>query len=351
MKRSMTAVMLCTAFVFGPVPVMASHHFESVQAIKIPSLNQLDNYVFQSSRPDATAFVMTVNNSPKAGPGGTFNKTAMYNIHIAEDEHFQKGYTYSFQFDDAGHYVVYQLNEPNGAVGAKGIELGKGSAGETLKLANGIQIWTGVAKDPFFGNSPGLHVFRKELSEGKYDPDVWKKSQGNNIFANRNCGAIVVDIPNKMLGDKVNVFMTTAVDMNNAWQQVQYSAIPLFSHSMLFENDALKREHDESRPDKSMDMKDFVSARTARASALAHSQKNPVEYGDKVANMLVPDVISYNVGTPAKFSVEGINGRKMSDDAMSTILSLLIGQPTDQVIKDQKIYSPAFPYVIPVTLK
>ena len=343
--------MVASALLLGSMTASASHHFESAQVIKVPSLNQLDNFVFKSSRPDSTAVVMTFNHSPKSGVNGTYNTEALYNIHIAEDGKYQKGYTYSFKFDNDGNYTVYKLDEANAAVGKKGTEIGKGSADKPLKLADGTEIWTGVAKDPFFGNSPGLHVFRKELAEGKYDPDVWKKSQGKNIFTARNCVAIVLDVPNKQLGNKIAVFMTTAVEENKAWQQVQYSAIPLLSHSMMFENEALKREHDQSRPDRDMQMKNFVSARVTRTSTLAHSQKNPVAYGDKVADMLIPDVITYNVGTPAKFSAEKINGRKMSDDAMSEMLTLLTGQPTSQAITDQKIYSASFPYVIPAAMK
>lgn len=342
---------IAIALLFTAFTASASHHFESAEAIKVPSLNQLDNYIFQSSRPDSTAMVMTFNHSPKAGINGVYNTSALYNIHIAEDDSFRKGYTYSFRFDNDGNYTVYRLDEPNDVVGKKGQEIGKGSAGKPLTLADGVQVWTGVAKDPFFGNSPGLHEFRKELAEGKYDPAVWTKSQGKNIFTGRKCVAIVLDIPNKQLGKTVKVFMTTATKADKSWQQVQYSAIPLFSHTMLFENEALKREHDQSRPENSQDMKAFISARTLRTSTLAHSQKDPVAYADKVADMLVPDVITYNIGTPASFSASKINGRKMSDDAMSEMLTLLTGQPTSQAITDQQIYSPTFPYVIPVSLK
>ncbi|TNV10189.1 DUF4331 domain-containing protein [Buttiauxella sp. B2] len=350
MKISQSILFISSSLIVGSTSVFASHHFESAQVIKNPSLNQLDSFVFQSSRPDATAVVMTFNHSPKSGDNGVYNTSALYNIHIAEDDKYLKGYTYSFKFDSKGNYTAYKLDEPNAAAGKKGNKIGEGSVDKTLTLADGTQIWAGVAKDPFFGNSPGLHIFRKQLAEGKYDPNVWRSSQGKNIFTGRKCAAIVVDIPNKQLGKKIAVFMTTDLEENNNWQQVQYSAIPLLSHSMMFENSVLKQEHDQSRPGKNLDMKDIVSARITRASLLAHSQKDPVAYGDKVANMLIPDVITYNVGTTAKFSATNINGRKMSDDAMSEMLTLLIGQPTSQVITDQKVYSQTFPYVIPASL-
>lgn len=330
---------------------MASHHFETAAALQDPAINQLDNYVFQSSRPDATVFVMDINPSPKEGPGGIFKPGAMYNVHISDDSNFKTGHTFSLIFDEKGNYTIHEMSSPNAPVGTKGKEIGKGKENKESKLSNGIHVWAGAAKDPFFGNSPGLHILREQLAQGKYDPNLWSTVKGKNIFTGRKCGSIVLDVPNKMLGKNIKVFMTTAVRDNTGWKQVQYSAIPLLSHSMLFENNYLKEEHDQSRPDNSQDLRYFVSARTARASSLAHSQKEPQVYGDKVADMLVPDVISYNVGTPAKFSAESINGRALGDDAMGEMLTLLMGQPVDEHIADQKLYTNTFPYLIPVSLK
>lgn len=347
-KLKMTILASLLACSFG---ALASHHFESAAALHDPTINQLDNYVFQSSRPDATTFIMDVNPSPKGVPGGVFKPGSLYNIHISDDSKFKKGHTFSLIFDEKGNYVVYDADEPNAPVGTKGSEIGKGSINTKTTLGNGILVWAGTAKDPFFGNSPSLHILRKQLAEGKYDPNIWTSVKGKNIFDGRKCGAIVLDIPNKMLGKKIEVFWTTAEKENGNWKQVQYSAIPLLSHTMLFENEALKEEYNQSRPDRSQDMKNFVSARTARASSMAHSQKDPQAYGDKVANMLIPDVITYNVGTPAKFSAQSINGRSLSDDAMSEMLTLLMGTPTDQHITDQKLYTHEFPYLIPAAVK
>lgn len=348
-QKATLAVILSSLFL-SPL-ALASHHFESAQSIETPSLNQLDNFVFPSASAGYTALVMTVNNSPKAGASGVFNPDALYNIHIAESADYKQGKTFSFKFDSQGNVVVYQQNMADSPVGATGEMLGKAEANQSAMLGNGIKIWTGAAQDPFTGNSSGLQRFRKDLAQGKYDPAIWKSTQGKNIFAARNCGAIVLEVPNKLLAANISVYMTTDFHSEKAWKQVQYSANPLFSHTMLFENAALKREHDESRPQNSDDMKNFVSARTARASAMAHSQADPFAYGDKVANMLVPDVLTYQVGEKAVFSAEKRNGRSMDDDAMSAMLSLLIGQPTDQAVASLKRYRHDFPYVIPVSLK
>ena len=347
--KSLLSTVLITVC-FSPL-ANASHHFESAQAIKVPSLNQLDNFVFPAATKDSTAIVMTVNHSPKAGAGGIFNPDAIYNIHIAESADYKEGKTFSFKIDSQGKVTVYQETAANSPAGATGEVIGEGKINSATTLSHGIKIWVGSAQDPFVGNSPGLHRFRTQLAEGKYDPNVWKSSQGKNIFADRSCGAIVLEVPNALLAEKVSVYMTTDFNSNNSWKQVQYSANPLFSHTMLFENSALKREHDESRPDSSGDIRQIVSARITRASALAHSQKDPVAYGDKIASQLVPDVLTFTVGEKAVYTAEKRNGRSLDDDAMSAMLSLLIGQPTDQALANPKRYTHEFPYVVPVTLK
>lgn len=350
MIRKTLAAALLSSVIFSPL-AGASHHFESAQALKTPSLNQLDNFIFPAATAGYTAIVMTLNHSPEAGAGGVFNPDALYNIHIAESADYKQGKTFSFKFDPQGNVTVYQEDTADSTVGVTGKTLGNGKADSMVTLGNGIRLWTGSAQDPFVGNSPGLHHFRKQLAEGKYDPNVWKSSKGNNIFSSRNCGAIVLEVPNTLLAANISVYMTTDFHSNDAWKQVQYSANPLFSHSMLFDNAALKREHDESRPQNSADMKHFVSASAARASALAHSQKDPIAYGDKVANLLVPDVLTFKVGEKAVYTAEKRNGRSLDDDGMSAMLSLLIGQPTDQALANPMRYSHKFPYVVPVTLK
>ncbi|MCS3458930.1 DUF4331 domain-containing protein [Aeromonas sp. BIGb0445] len=355
-KRKWLKSALTAGILMGMLPLtnnaMASHHFEAAAVIKNPALAQLDNYVFQSSRPDHTAVIMTLNYAPTKAVGGVFMPGALYNIHIANDADFSKGHTFSLQFKEDNSFTLYDLDAPNGAVGTMGKAIGQGMMNQASAMTDGIQAWAGVATDPFYGNSPALHVYRTQLNAGQqYDPGLWTSSKGNNIFAGRNSAAIVLDIPNKLLGKEVKVFMTTAVKEQDKWQQVQYSANPLFSHVMLFESDALKTLHDASRPDKDDGIKQFASARTARASALAHSQKDPIAYGDIVANMLTPDVLTYQVGSKADYTGKVRNGRALDDDAMSTMLGLLIGQPTNQGIANPKAHTQSFPYVIPAVLK
>lgn len=331
---------------------LASHHFETTFVQKNPTLNQSDNYVFASERPDHTVFVMDVSVTPEAGEGGIFSTDALYNIHVSSDETFETGHTFTLDFNEDNQFTVYQSDTPNGDVGAVGDEIGEGTIGEASELSDGIKVWAGAIQDPFYGNSPSLGLLRAQLNAGQpYNSDIWAQAEGTSIFVGRKAGSIVLDVPNSMLGSTLRVFMTTAIQQDDTWQQVQYSANPLFSHIMLFENEALKVSHDRSRPNMQNAIKPIVAARISRAATLADSQEDPIKYGNDVADTLVPDVLTYEAGTPAIYSAAERNGRPLDDDAMSEVLTMLLGTPTDQKIENPKLYTESFPYVIPVSVE
>lgn len=342
--RLLMKAVLAAVLASSTLPAHASHHFEVAIARTNTAISQLDNYVFQAASPGRTVIIMNVNSSPRHG--ATFSPNALYNIHVALDDKFKEGHTFSFQFRD-GQVMAYLSDNPNGRVGETGVDIGKGKVGGSVNLKDKIELWTGIIKDPFYGNSSGLGAYSAQLKAGKYDPQVWKSASGTNIFKDQECGAIVLEIPNEMLGKNIKVFMTTALKENGKWSQVQYSANPLLSHVMYFEDEAVRVEHDRSRPNTQSVLKNFVSASTARASGIAQTQAQPFAYGDKVADALIPDVLNYEAGSKAGYSADVRNGRYLDDDAMSAMLTLLIGKPTDQAIDNPKLYTDQFPYVIP----
>jgi hypothetical protein len=78
---------------------------------------------------------------------------------------------------------------------------------------------------------------------------------------------------------------------------------------------------------------------------------DPAGYGQTVARQLLPDLLPYEVGTPATFGFAVRNGRTMADNAPEAMLSLVAGTAIPSglrpsVASDQR--SGTFPYVIPV---
>lgn len=77
----------------------------------------------------------------------------LYNIHVANDDSYKRGHTFSFRFQGADRFTLYQSDAPNEAVGTIGTKIGEGSVGKAIELKNGIKVWTGVVKDPFYGKA------------------------------------------------------------------------------------------------------------------------------------------------------------------------------------------------------
>ncbi len=348
-RKQHIGLVLAAALSFGiGLPALASHHFETAEVLAKPAYNQTDNYVFEAAEPGKTVFVMLVDSTPKPGPGGIFAEDALYNIHIADDAAFEKGRTFSLRFTKSNLQLM-QMDAPNGTVGKAGAIIGAGAINGTVEASNGIRVWTGMVNDPFYGNSPGIYIWRDKLAKGIYDKNVWADNNKASIFTGRKVGAIVLEVPNSQLGAAVKVFTTTAVERApGKWEQIQYSARPLFAHALLIESQAIKSVHDHSRPNVANEIPLIVSARAARCAAAAKSQADPQAYGDKVAAKLLPDVIDYKPGTRAAFTVDAMNGRAFDDDGMSVMLSVVCGMPVDQAMQNPKAHQPSFPYVMPV---
>lgn len=350
--KSISVSSLSLSLLFFSYASSASHHFEAAAFLEDTRIAQVDNFIFPSSEKDYTSTIMTVNYDPKLGVNGIFSPDAIYNIHLPADSDLTKGKTFSVKFSK-NHYDVYELDNPNPKPGVIGKKIGSGTIGQTSILANKIKSFAGAVRDPFFGNAIALEVFRKENLEGKYDPKVWANANKQNVFADRKVGAIVLDIPNALLGKDIYAFFTTDRVAKGKWEQVQYSARPLFSHTMLFDSNILRQSHDTSRPTKlyNNDIVNLVSARILRGVTLANPDKeNKVAYADQTAKQLIPDVMQYKIGTPTSFVPGALNGRGLGDDIMSTMLTFLLGEPTNQEIDNQMAYTTNFPYLIKTEL-
>jgi hypothetical protein len=332
----------------SPAVAISSHHFETALVREMPNLSITDLYVFPNPENDHLVLIAAVNFGAVAGASELYYNGALYNFHISADDEYTSGLTLSFMVNGSAG-IVYLLDQPNAAVGTIGTKVGAFKVGEATVFDNGIRIWAGLAKDPFFGNAPGIVAFQSQQAAGKFDPDVFKNAAGENIFEGRTSAPIVVEIPNAMLGKKANVFATSAYKPADKWEQVQYVGKPLISHTMMYELELVKAAYDRTRPTTQEDFRSIFAARIARSAGLANSQANPFAYADATAAKLIPDVISYEIGTEARFSAQHVNGRALKDDAMSEILTILIGQVTSQYIEDARQYQDKFPYILPVT--
>jgi hypothetical protein len=72
---------------------------------------------------------------------------------------------------------------------------------------------------------------------------------------------------------------------------------------------------------------------------------DPGEYGKLIAARLCPDILPYELGTPAAFEVASFNGRALGDDALDVMLTLAANTPmVDGLAPDRRRIRRDFPY-------
>ena len=327
----------------------ASGHFISGLQGQYPAYDLNDTYVFQSNDEGYTTFISSSNPSAPGSavsPSGVmFGLDGLYNLHIAQNANFVAGMTLTFSFEEE-NFKVHKIDSPNAAVGETGESLGSGKVGEIETMPNGIRIWTGRGQDPFFGNGVGVAKFNAAKQNGRFEPQLFMED--GDLFAGSAASFIVVDIPNELLGDEVKFFTTTSVPHKGEWSQVDRHANVLFPYVFLADTPAVQEDHEQHRPDL-----DVIERRQAivhnvfwAVSVSKAIQDEVMEYANNVADMVMPDVLTYTPGTIASYAVDRLNGRALHDDAMNTVLQLMTGVAIDDNASDSKRYTEQFPHII-----
>ncbi len=327
----------------------ASGHFISGLQGKYPAYDLNDTYVFRSSNEGHTTFISSANPSKPGttapASGVTFGEGGLYNLHIAKNDGFKTGMTLVFSFK-GGAVQISQIDAPNAPVGEAGKVLGNGKVGEAIVLSNGVRVWAGRGRDPFFGNGIDLGKFNAAKRAGKFEPKLFKTS--GDLFAASAASFIVVDVPNTMLGSEIKVFTTTAVKHKGDWVQAARHANVLFPYVFLNDTPAVQEDHEQHRPDSDVkERRQAVVNNAFWAASVSQAKKcDTMAYANKVADAVMPDVLTYKPGTKARYTIGSLNGRPLHDDAMNTVLQLMYGVAIDDSANDMKRYKTAFPYIV-----
>ncbi|WP_170414473.1 DUF4331 family protein [Ruegeria arenilitoris] len=329
---------------------LASGHFISGLQGQYPEYDLNDTYVFQSSNDGYTTIISSANpstpGSTDSPAGVTFGNEGIYNIHIAQDDSFETGMTFAFTFD-GDRIEAHKIGSPNAEIREMGETLGGGNISELLTLPGDIRVWAGRGEEPFFGNGVGLAKFNAAKQGGTFSPEIFQEN--GDLFLGATSSFIVIDIPNSMLSDEIKVFTTTAVPHKGEWSQVDRHANVLFPYVFLSDTPAVQEDHEQHRPDLDVEERRQAIVNNVfwAVSASKADVGNGVDYAEKVADMVMPDVITYRPGSEAGYAVDDLNGRALQDDAMNTVLQLMMGVPVDDNADDSHRYTAEFPYILP----
>ena len=333
-----------------------SHHFDSVQAKADLRLNLCDLYVFEGEG-EHTVFAMTC--CPDAGISSpdAFHPEAIYAIRIDLDGDGKEDLAFKFRFGEAGHAPGHEHRHVQSfdvlramaaeLPGLGGTVLVSGSKDATAEN-NAVRAFAGIVPELWASDSVAFFDFLTKLAkDGQYDPKVFESQV--NKYRNRNVMAMVLEVPNALIGaEKIDVWATVALFGHAPEVLVQRWGLPLMTHLFLSDLMApgMAEQFNVSQPSQDVGLfSDVVAGVTARLAASAGNTPEPEKYGREVAKRLCPGVLPYTLGSKARFDVSEFNGRPLTADVLDVMASIATNRKiSDGVSPEAARVASVFPY-------
>jgi hypothetical protein len=320
-----------------------SHHFDTPTAREDPRLNLCDMYLFAAGQ-HRTVMAMTVNPAATPATRAPFRSEAVYAFHFEAAEERGELVSFKVRFDesDAAGFQQPELLRANGTSAA-----GEGDVIATAQDSPpDVRVFAGVVGDAFAGDAAALERFKDAYSEGRYEPQAFTNRV--NFFADRSIAAIVVEVPNTLIGANIGVraWSTVTLSGHAPDRQVARWGLPLFTHIFLPSAELRERfnrttPHDDAAP--------FLEAAQTTISGytgLAGTTADPDEYARRVVGLFGNLTLPYQIGTTASFDFAGFNGRGLRDNVMDVVLTLLTNSPLGTgIAPNPRQIDAEFPYL------
>lgn len=300
-------------------------------------LDLTDLYAVPSPE-NAGKSILVVNVHPSAGvnPSGPttdepFAPNALYELKIDTNGDAVADIAYRVRFSSSGGGAqTATLRRVEGADAA-----GTGDTGQLIiehapvstefearvTEADGYRFFAGWRSDPFFFDTMGA------LNNFQFT--------GDDFFAHADVCSIILEVPNAALGsNKIGLWHRTLDGATGKWIQADRGALP--SQSVFLTGDR-KADYLAGEP---ADDARFVPV---FAHSLEHTGGYTPAEATRVAQTLLPDILSYDPTRPASYPG---NGRTLTDDAIDVFLSLLTnGKVTRDNVGPHKDLLANFPYL------
>ena len=338
-----------------------SHHFDTQLATRDPRLNVADAYLFDAG-PDRTVMVMTCSADAALSAPAAFHPAALYEFRFdttgngRADTGLQMRFTDPIQRAEKGprqEFTVYYVTgvdldvDPAQRVAGKPVfsaELNNPSRVGAVDGFAGLvgDMWAADA----FAVSTMLNAFYVDL---RFEDAAYANRR--NFFARRNAMAIVLEVPNALIGEgQVAMWSSISLYGHAAKVQVSRFGIPLFTHLFLSSwRQPLIERYNQVGPQRDIELfAEPVRRFVADFSTLAGLGRISEPYAAGVAAQLIPTGLPYTLGSAAMFTTETINGRPLGADAFDVMVSLAAGRSLgDGVAPDISRLLDVFPYYGP----
>jgi hypothetical protein len=319
-----------------------SHHFDTKLAKENPAFNICDMYLFKGTA-DSTVMAMTVNADSGISGLDTLHPEGLYVFRFDLDNDSKEDVVFKFRFgepehvgdDEHKHAQTYRVIRAEGAdIGGDAGEVILGGRTDTVSSGSGIRAFVGTAPELWAANAIGFFDFLGALyGNDRFDADVWQNPK--NFFERRNVTALVLEVPNALIGSgKVGAWATLSLYGHAPEVQIYRWGVPLFTH--LFLSDPKRTDLPEKfhNTNPAQDVELFEEAVAGFVTTLTDRAKSSG-----------PAMLRYEIGTPAVFSLTDFNGRPLGADAFDVMLTLGANVPiVDGVHPDANKISDSFPY-------
>jgi hypothetical protein len=302
-------------------------------------LDLTDLYAFpKPGDADKSILIMNVHPSAVVDPPGPttaepFSTEALYEFRIDTDGDAVADITYSVRFssseDGSQTATLRRIDGAQAADTSNGgqiiVEAAPVLTGRNARVtdAGGYRFFAGWRSDPFFFDTKGA------LNNMHFT--------GDDFFADKDVCSIVLEVPNTVLGRKrIGLWARTLKDAGGVWVQADRGGLPAQAVFLV------GGERDAYLAGEPAGDARFVAV---FAHSLEHSGGyTPVE-AKRVAETLLPDMLSYDPTRPASFPG---NGRTLTDDAADAFLAVLTnGMVTGDKVGAHSDLLAEFPYLGP----
>lgn len=327
----------------APLGSRAADHLDAPNLAIREDADINDVYVFQASAPGRTAIAVTT--SPAAGVIGPIDyaTNVRYKINVDRNGDAVEDLAYVLDFSAPASgsqaYTVTRYTGANARSLGQGVTLGGGQRGVANSLKGDGLVFAGLRADPFFFDLAAFKHVVLGQANGRTGFCDQPGPAGIDFFASFNTNAIVLELPNESLSDSGGAIGVWATTLDRATgtmiDQMGRPAInTVFNHTV-----ADKEAFNATPPSQQPTSGNFRNNVITTLETLGGY--SPATAG-AIADILLPDVLIYTVGTAA---AGPLNGRAPADDVIDVELGLVTqgGIATDCV--GPHTYLSTFPYL------
>lgn len=293
-----------------------------------------DMYAFQGKNPKNTVLVM--NTGPGAGAIAPldYGSDVQYVISVDKNGDAKRDEAFVFRFGQGNKTGKGQAYTVTKYVGANAGSLKKGSivtsgvTGTTKMIGKDSKVFAGLRSDPFFFDLDAFQGAVNASGNGRTFCDA----KATDFFAPLNVNAIVLEVPDSSLGKNIGVWGMT-VQPNGRVDRMGRPAI----------NTVFNKGTDKNAFNVTLPANDQALFRTNVINTLKALGKYSDEAAGKLADVLLPDILTYDTSTKA---AGPLNGRALGDDVIDAELGIVTqGGIKSDCIAAHKDYSASFPYL------